>query len=121
MTRAVHFKRGELPFTTASTQSGDTSIARVINAEVSRHLGAGLEILDRVSIQWTVTYDEVLFIHEGGMIVTVGDRRFDCRPGDIVWLPNGTTLTYDASAGRCAYFYALYPVDWAAKQGIKEP
>jgi ethanolamine utilization protein EutQ len=121
MTDAIHFKRGDMPFTTARTASGDTTIARVVNAGNSRHLGAGLEILDHVSIQWTVTYDEVLFIHEGALTVTAGGRRFECRPGDIVWLPNGTTLAYDASAGRCAYFYALYPVDWAARQGIKEP
>ena len=121
MTTARHFRHCDLPFSAARTASGDTRIARVINADISRHLGAGLEILEHVSIQLTVTYDEVLFIHEGRLTIETGDERFDCGPGDIVWLPNGTSLTYDASSGRCAYFYALYPVDWAARQGIREP
>ncbi len=121
MLKARHFKHRELPFIAARTACGDTRIARVINAETSRHIGAGLEVLDKVSIQWTVTYDEVLFIHEGRLAIETGGERFDCGPGDIVWLPDGTTLTYDASTGRCAYFYALYPVDWAARQGIREP
>jgi ethanolamine utilization protein EutQ len=121
MPKALHFKHRDLPFIAASTPSGDTRIARVVNAEISRHLGAGIEILERASIQWTVTYDEVLFIHEGRMTIETGGECFACGPGDIVWLPDGTTLTYDASTGRCAYFYALYPVDWAARQGIREP
>lgn len=33
---------------------------------------------------------------------------------------SGTSLIYDAP-GRCAYFYALYPVDWASRQGVEEP
>ena len=121
MVGAQHFKHAQLPFIPAKVPDGETSIARVINSGISRHMGGGLEILDRVSIHWTVTYDEILFIHEGGMTIRTDQGAFDCSPGDIVWLPTGTTLEYDASKGRCAYFYALYPVDWAARQGVKEP
>jgi ethanolamine utilization protein EutQ len=120
MPKARHFA-SRPAFIAARTASGDTRIARVVNAKISQHLGAGLEVLERVSIQWTLTYDEVLLIHEGRLAIETGGERFDCGPGDIVWLPNGTSLTYDASSGRCAYFYALYPVDWAARQGIREP
>jgi ethanolamine utilization protein EutQ len=121
MAKALHFKHGDLPFVVARTPGGNTRIARVVNADVSRHIGAGLEIVERVSIEWTVTYDEVLFIHEGQLTIESGGERFRCGPGDVVWLPEGTTLTYDARDGRCAYFYALYPVDWAARQGTREP
>lgn len=121
MSGAKFFRHADLSFVAAKTPSGDTRIARVINADISHSLGAGLEILENVSIRWTVTYDEVLFIHEGRLTIETGGERFDCRPGDIVWLPESTTLAYDATGGRCAYFYALHPVDWAARQGIKEP
>jgi ethanolamine utilization protein EutQ len=121
MSKARHFKHSELPFVTARTASGDTRIARVVNAGISQHMGAGMEVLDHVSIQWTTTYDEVLFVHEGRLTIETGGDRFACGPGDIVWLPAGTTLIYHSSSGRCAYFYALYPVDWAARQGIREP
>lgn len=121
MAKAIHFKRAEMPFTQATLPEGQTTIARVINAGNSASIGAGLEILDHIALQWTVTYDEVLFIHEGRLTIRTGGETFDCAPGDIVWLPAGTSLEYDASAGRCAYFYALYPVDWAARQGTKEP
>ncbi len=120
-TKARIFKREGMPFTTAKTANGNTTIARIINASNSDHIGAGIEVLERVSIDWTVTYDEVLFVHEGEMSIVTGGEQWQCKPGDIVWLPKGTTLSYDASKGRCAYFYALYPVDWAKRQGIEEP
>ena len=115
------YKGDSLPWSTARTATGNTRIARIIDRSLSDHIGAGIEVLDKVSIAWTVTYDEVLFIHEGEMTVASGGMRWLCQPGDIVWLPNGTMLEYDASKGRCAYFYALYPVDWAMRQGVEEP
>lgn len=118
---AKHFKHAELPLIPCKVPSGETRIARVITAGISQQMGGGYEVLERVTVRWTVTYDEILFIHEGRMTIRSGESVFDCGPGDIVWLPDGTTLEYDASAGRCAYFYALHPVDWAARQGTKEP
>jgi ethanolamine utilization protein EutQ len=114
------FRRSEMDLKSAVTPSGNTSIARVINGSVSKHMGAGIEYLENVTIDWTVTYDEVLFILEGPLTVVFADGSHECDVGDIVWLPEGTSLKYVAK-GRAAYFYALYPVDWAAKQGISEP
>jgi ethanolamine utilization protein EutQ (cupin superfamily) len=45
----------------------------------------------------------------------------ECHVGDIVWLPEGCTLDYDITGRRCAYFYALYPFDWAKRNGMEEP
>jgi len=114
------FRRSEMALKDAVTPTGTTSIARVINASISQHMGAGVEHLDNVTIDWTVTYDEILFILEGPLTLEFDDGRHVCEAGDIVWLPNGTHLKYVAE-GRAAYFYALYPVDWAARQGTAEP
>jgi ethanolamine utilization protein EutQ len=114
------FKRGEMKLIPAVTPTGTTSIARVINASNSRHMGGGIEYLENVTIDWTVTYDEILFIVEGPLTIAFDDREHRCEAGDIVFLPEGTHLRYIAE-GRAAYFYAVYPVDWAARQGIAEP
>jgi ethanolamine utilization protein EutQ len=83
-------------------------------------MGGGLEYLENAVIDWTVTYDEILFIFEGKLTVVFDDGEHLCEPGDIVWLPEGTHLKYVAKE-RAGYFYVLYPVDWAARQGIAEP
>ncbi len=120
MSKAKIFKHSELTLKPAVTPTGTSSIARVINGEISRHMGGGIEYLENTTIDWTVTYDEVLFIHEGTLTIELDGVRHECTPGDIVWLPNGTHLKYIAKE-RAGYFYALYPFDWAARQGMAEP
>lgn len=120
MTGPRVFKRAEMQLQPAVTPTGNTAIARVVDASISREIGAGIEYLEDVTIDWTVTYDEVLFILEGPLTVEFDGAAHRCDTGDIVWLPNGTRLKYIAR-GRAAYFYAVHPVDWAARQGIAEP
>lgn len=121
MTRAQHFRHRDLNFIDCDAPGGKTRIARVINKTNSTQMGGGYEVMDGVSVHWTVTYDEALFIHEGHITIRTGGAVFEAGPGDIVWLPSGTELDYDASKGRCGFFYMLHPFDWAERQGIKEP
>lgn len=121
MPRAIHFKRADLPFKECRTPSGVTQVARTVTETISDQMGGGMEILDNVSIHWTTLYDEILFIHAGSMTVRTEGCEFECRPGDIVWLSDGVTLDYDATGRKCEYFYALYPVDWAARNNMEEP
>ena len=102
MPEAKLFKRAELPFKDCRTPSGVTQTARTITGAISRHMGAGMEIGEDVCIHWTTLYDEVLFIHSGTMIVRTDAGEFDCKPGDIIWLPEGVTLDYDMTGGAAA-------------------
>jgi ethanolamine utilization protein EutQ (cupin superfamily) len=114
------FPRNEMVLREAVTPTGSTSIARMINIAISQHMGAGIEYLENATIDWTVSYDEILFIIEGPITIEFEGEQHVCGPGDIVWLPEGTHLRYIAT-NRAGYFYALYPVDWAARQGTVEP
>jgi ethanolamine utilization protein EutQ len=116
-----HFQHADMNFKKSSVDGASTMICRAIASDISATMGGGTETLEKVSIEWTVTYDEILFIKEGRMKIRTGGKEHVCEEGDIVWLPNGTTLTYDAADSKCTYFYALYPVDWAARQGTAEP
>ena len=120
MSKVRHFKGSELEYSRTNVDGAYTMICRAINDQISTSMGAGIETLDSVSIDWTVTYDEILFIKEGQMLIEAEGQTHHCREGDIVWLPNGTRLVYRAPA-KCTYFYALFPVDWAKRQGTVEP
>lgn len=120
MSDARIFHLSEMTLQPAVTPTGSTSIARVVNASISRHMGGGIEYLENVAIDWTVTYDEILYIFEGTLTLELDDGIHECKPGDIVWLPEGTHLRYVAR-GKAGYFYAVHPVDWAARQGREEP
>lgn len=95
MSGARVFHRKDMVLTEAVTPTGNTSIARLINNSISQHIGAGIEYLENVTIDWTVTYDEVLFILEGSLTIEFAeDECHVCSTGDIVWLPQGTHLKY---------------------------
>ncbi len=87
MPNALHFKRNELPFIPCKAPGGETKIARVINGKISQNMGGGLEIAENIKVHWTTLYDEILFIHEGSMIVRTDQGEMECNVGDIIWLP----------------------------------
>lgn len=84
--------------------------APVVNRRYSTGLGAGIGVFEKCEIEWTVTYDEVLFIKEGKFTLQVGDKTYRAGPGDILWIPKDTPLVYEAGE-RVVFFYAVYPAD----------
>lgn len=100
------FRRDEAQF-----KAGPNGIAAhgLINAGFSRHLGAGVGVFDRCSVEWTPNYDEVLFILDGVLRLRVGEKTYVASRGDVVWIPEGTAVVYESSV-RTTFFYAVCPV-----------
>jgi ethanolamine utilization protein EutQ len=87
---------------------GGANVVAAINGAVSQGLGGGIGVFENCSIPWTVTYDEILFGIEGTMRVIVGDEIHELGPGDILWLPEGTELIYEADE-KSKFFFAVNP------------
>lgn len=121
MPEAKLFKATDLPFKPCVLPSGTTQTARVVTSAFSSHMGAGFETLDNVAIEWTTLYDEVLFIHSGSILIRTDSAALEAGAGDIVWLPEGLKMVYDCAGRQCGMFYALYPIDWARRNGMEEP
>jgi len=84
--------------------------APVVNRRVSTGLGAGIGVFENCAIEWTVTYDEVLFIKDGNFTLRIDGKAYRAGPGDILWIPKDTPLVYEARE-RVVFFYAVYPAD----------
>jgi ethanolamine utilization protein EutQ len=93
----------------SSPEDGLARIARLVGASLSSSLGAGVVVYERMTIDWTLAFDEVVVVLEGAMLVRSGDKVYECRPGDIAWFPANQALTYEV-ADRVVVFYATYPV-----------
>lgn len=117
MSEVIHFQRDALPFEPYGEQgSGSASIARLVGPQESSTMGAGVARFDNVSIEWTVLYDELIVALEGAFTLRVGERAYETKPGDVLWIPANTPLRYE---GRGAtVFYALAPVDWRERNGM---
>ena len=102
------FRKSDQPFDLPNDMKA--SVLALVNVSNSETMGAGVGIFDAgCHVPWTVTYDEVLFIHEGQFKLRVGDEVFNAGPGDTLWIPAHTELVYDAPEA-VTFFYAVYPV-----------
>lgn len=128
MTDVVHFQRAKMTFEPGTTAigSGDGPgrsgyYARLIGPKLSKSMGAGIAMYDQCTIEWTLLYDEIIVVLEGLFRMRYGkdlEHVIEASPGDVIWLANGTHLTYEGKDAKI--FYAVDPVDWRSKNGYPE-
>lgn len=63
---------------------------------------------------WTLPYEEVFYVIEGELTLHLGEERIVGRPGDVLTLEEGVTVTYEGTAATRAFF-SLVPADWLEK------
>lgn len=89
-----------------------------VNTENSQSMGAGVNLLNRVSVPWELTFDEVIVCHKGTFRLIADDVPYVCNEGDMIFLPKGMSIKYECDE-ECIVFYAIWPVDWRQRQGIE--
>ena len=107
------FRRAELPFKDYGDGPGAAAIARLVGPGDSATMGAYLARFDRRSVAWAVQYDELIVCIEGEFRLRSGEDSHTLFPGDVLWIPNGTSLRYEGVA--CLVFIAIAPVDWRSR------
>lgn len=81
----------------------------LINAGFSKQMGAGVGVFEKCNVEWTLDYDEVLFIIHGKLRLHVAENIYQAGAGDVLWIPAGTAIVYEAKV-RTTFFYAVSPV-----------
>jgi ethanolamine utilization protein EutQ len=119
MEKTLHFKKSDIEFVPFGGPPGNASIARLVTDAISKTMGAGVAIFDGCSIEWTVLYDEAVVVLEGTFRLRVGkdfSQVIEAKPGDVIWIPEGTPLKYEGDGARI--FYTLDPADWKKRHGL---
>jgi len=98
-----------------------SAINPLVNAGNSKTLGAGIGKFGAgCEMEWTVSYDEILFIHSGNFTLVASNQVFHASAGDTLWIPRGTPLIYKAEE-EVIFFYAVYPVDQSPSTNTHKP
>ncbi len=105
-----------------SLPEGKSYIKAWVSTHNSTSMTGGLNFLNKASIPWHLTVDEIVYCLSGIFRLVVenddgSEERYTLQPGDVIWMPKGMHIRYE-SDGKCAIFYAVHPVDWKARQGI---
>ncbi|MBI3244803.1 MAG: DUF861 domain-containing protein [Chloroflexi bacterium] len=92
--------------------SANTRLRDVITSGNGSPMGAGYMSLERGEFPWTLNYDEVDVVLEGELVITRGGERVRGGPGDCIFIPKGSTITF-GTPGGVRFFYVTFPADWA--------
>jgi ethanolamine utilization protein EutQ (cupin superfamily) len=91
-------------------------LARAITSAGSTQLGGGYMRFaqDAEFADWTLTYDEVLFVQTGELTVVSDGGNTVAQAGEAILIPKGAKVTYRGRAGTVSFF-VLWPFDWNRK------
>ena len=74
-------------------------------------MAAGLMSLHRGSFEWHLDYDEIEYVIEGELRIESGQRSVTGLPGDLIFVPKGTTISF-GTPSWAKFLYVTYPAQW---------
>lgn len=98
--------------------SDKVGIKEVLNVRECPNLATGFMDIEKSSFDWTLGYDEIDYIIEGELDITVNGNTYKGHVGDVFFIPMNTTITF-SSPGYCKFFFTAYPANWRELSGKK--
>jgi ethanolamine utilization protein EutQ len=83
----------------------------VISKEDST-MSAGFLTIENSSFEWEFGYEEIDYVIEGTMTMTINGKTFTAYAGDVVCIPSGSKVVW-GSPDKAKIFYTTYPANWA--------
>ncbi|MGA4668797.1 cupin domain-containing protein [Propionibacteriaceae bacterium Y1923] len=110
-----HVRTGEerptpLPRPGGSTDP-DVRTADVVTAADGSPMTAGYMTLTCGTFPWHLDYDEIQVVLEGELHIGTLDGVRIGRPGDILFVPKGSNITFGTPSWT-RFAYVTYPADW---------
>ena len=91
----------------------DVRLRDVITArEHGSPMAAGFMSLREGTFPWKLDYAEVDYILEGEMHLGTPDGTVVGRPGDVLFIPKGTQVSF-GTPSWVKFLYVTYPAEWA--------
>lgn len=81
-------------------------------SKAESHISAGFLVIDHSEFDWELTYEEIDYVIEGTLTVTIDGRKYTAHAGDVLFVPSGSKVVW-GSPDKARIFYATYPANWA--------
>ncbi|WP_342429384.1 cupin domain-containing protein [Neobacillus sp. FSL H8-0543] len=83
----------------------------VISKEDSS-MSAGFLTIEKSSFEWELCYEEIDYVIEGTLTISINGKTFTAYPGDVVYVPSGSKVIW-GSPDKVKLFYTTYPANWS--------
>ena len=88
--------------------NGKVQYQELIGADVDSAMNAGFMTVDHCTFPWDVEPQEIYYVVEGNMIVTVEGVPHTAYPGDCLFIQKGSKVTFSSGNTRAKVFYCTY-------------
>ena len=90
--------------------------SRDVDASISSSMSCRVCEFEEMTLEWTVVYDEYIYVLEGVLTIETKEGEFTMQPNDGIWLPKNTWLVYKA-AKKARALVAVFPANWRELEG----
>lgn len=75
-------------------------------------MSAGFLTIEKSSFDWELSYEEIDYVIEGTLSISINGKTYTAYPGDVVYVPAGSKVVW-GSPDKVKLFYTTYPANWA--------
>ncbi len=94
-----------------ATPGTNVRLKDVVTSSDGSSMAAGFMALDKGEFPWTLTYDEVDIVLDGELIITRGNTAVHAGPGDVIFIPKGSSITF-GTPDKVRFVYVAFPANW---------
>ena len=58
------------------------------------HISAGFLVIDHSDFEWELTYEEIDYVIEGTLTVTIDGKKYTAEAGDVLFVPSGSKVVW---------------------------
>ena len=88
--------------------NGKVQYQELIGADVDSAMNAGFMTVDQCTFNWAVEPQELYYVVEGNMTVTVDGVPHTAYPGDCLFIQKGSKVVFSSGNTRAKVFYCTY-------------
>ncbi len=94
-----------------ATPGTNVRLKDVVTSADGSSMAAGYMALEKGEFPWTLTYDEVDIVLEGELVITRGEVAVHGGPGDVIFIPKGSSITF-GTPSQVRFIYVAFPANW---------
>lgn len=99
------------PFNTGNPRD-KVGIKEILNTKESPNMATGFMTIENTAFSWDLKYEELDYVIDGSLEITVNGKTYRGGPGDVFYIPRNTTVTFSAP-DKAKFFFVTYPANWA--------
>lgn len=98
---------------TAAGPGRNVGLVDVITRQQGSPMTAGFMSFGKAdAFPWRLGYDEIDYVLEGVLHITIDGRVVEGKPGDVLYVPKGSSIIF-GTPSQTRVFYVTYPAEWA--------